>query len=153
MATPDPAALAEAPIEDHAVHSARMLEHAAEMIERGERLQASEKMWGAVAHRLIAIARARGWPYRAHNDAIVIARHIADKADNAQILDLFDTARGAHYNFYADEYDLDQLAERLARIRRRMPMLDEAHRALLPDLEMPSDCRYRNRHGVRPDGA
>lgn len=61
MATPDPAALAETPIEDHAAHSARMLEHAAEMIERGERLQASEKMWGAVAQRLIAIARARGW--------------------------------------------------------------------------------------------
>ena len=153
MATPDAAALEGPPIEDHAVHSARMLEHAAEMIERGERLQASEKMWGAVAHRLIAFAKARGWPYKAHNDAIVIARHIADKTGNEQILDLFDSARGAHYNFYAKEYDLDQLAERLARIRRRMPMLDEADRALPPRLEMPSDRRYRNRHGVRRGGA
>ena len=34
------------PIEAHAVHSRRLLEHAAEMIAQGDRIQASEKIWG-----------------------------------------------------------------------------------------------------------
>ena len=40
------------PIESHAVHSQRMLDHAVEMIAQGDRLQASEKIWGAAAHRV-----------------------------------------------------------------------------------------------------
>ena len=35
------------PIEDHAVHSDRLIRHAWEQLEQGDRLQASEKAWGA----------------------------------------------------------------------------------------------------------
>ena len=48
------------PIEDHAVHSDRLIRHAWEQLEQGDRLQASEKAWGAVAHALKRHRRAAG---------------------------------------------------------------------------------------------
>ena len=42
--------IGERPIESHLVHSRRLLAHAEEWLEKGDRLQASEKAWGAVAH-------------------------------------------------------------------------------------------------------
>ena len=56
------------PIEPHAVHSERLLVHAREMIEKGDRLQASEKIWGAVVHAIKAVARERGWSFTKHRE-------------------------------------------------------------------------------------
>ena len=135
------------PIESHAVHSERMLKHAAEMIEQDERLQASEKIWGAAAHRLKEIAVERGWPYDTHADGTVIARHIAQQTDTRDIAIRFGFAVETHQNFYEDRMSLEELTERLEDIRRLIELLDEAHRALPPDLAMPDDRHYRRRHG------
>ena len=135
------------PIESHAVHSRRMLDHAAEMIEQGDRLQASEKIWGAAAHRLKEIAVERGWPYDSHADGTVIARHISRQTDNQHITPLFSVAVETHQNFYEDRMSLEELTDRLGEIRRLLELLDEAHRTLPPDLPMPDDRYYRRRHG------
>ena len=50
--TAEPMITLPPPITDHAAHSAALLAHAQEMIDQGDRLQASEKIWGAVAHKL-----------------------------------------------------------------------------------------------------
>ena len=136
------------PIESHAVHSERMLRHAAEMIEQDERLQASEKIWGAAVHRLREIAVERGWPYDSHADGTVIARHIANESNVLQIADLFSVAVETHQNFYVDQMSLEELSARLARIGLLIELLDEAHRALPPDLSMPDDRHYRRRHNA-----
>ena len=135
------------PIESHAVHSERMLDHAAKMIEQGDRLQASEKIWGAAAHRLKEIAVERGWPYDSHADGTVIARHIAQQTDTRDIAIRFGFAVETHQNFYEDRMSLEELTERLEDIRRLIELLDEAHRALPPELGMPDDRHYRRRHG------
>lgn len=135
------------PIESHAVHSERMLDHAAKMIEQGDRLQASEKIWGAAAHRLKEIAVERGWPYDSHADGTVIARHIAQQTDTRDIAIRFGFAVETHQNFYEDRMSLEELTERLEDIRRLIELLDEAHRTLPPDLPMPDDRHYRRRHG------
>ena len=135
------------PIESHAIHSERMLRHAAEMIEQDERLQASEKIWGAAVHRLKEIAVERGWPYDSHADGTVIARHIARQTDMRDIAIRFGFAVETHQNFYEDRMSTDELAERLEDIRRLLELLDEAHRALPPELAMPDDRHYRRRHG------
>ena len=135
------------PIESHAVHSRRMLDHAAKMIRQGDRLQASEKIWGAAAHRLKEIAVERGWPYDSHADGTVIARHIAQQTDTRDIAIRFGFAVETHQNFYEDRMSLEELTERLEDIRRLIELLDEAHRALPPELGMPDDRHYRRRHG------
>ena len=134
------------PIESHAIHSRRMLEHAAEMIEQGDRLQASEKLWGAAAHRLKEIAEERGWPNSSHADGFAIAGYLADQARTPLIASLFATASDTHQNFYEDRLDVDDLERRLRDIRALLALLDEAHAALPPDLPMPTARRYRERH-------
>ena len=135
------------PIESHAVHSRRMLEHAAEMIAQGDRLQASEKIWGAAAHRLKEIAAEREWPNRSHADGWAIIRYIANQSGNQQIADIFGLANATHQNFYEDQMPLEELSARLDRIHLLLSMLDEAHRTLPPDLPMPDGRHYRDRHG------
>ena len=135
------------PIESHAIHSERMLRHAAEMIEQDERLQASEKIWGAAVHRLKEIAVERGWPYDSHADGTVIARHIANESNVPQIADLFSVAVETHQNFYVDQMSLEELSARLARIGLLIELLGEAHRTLPLELAMPDDRHYRRRHG------
>ena len=46
----------------------RMIIHAREELEAGNRLQAGEKAWGAVVQPLKAIAEQRGWPHQSHRD-------------------------------------------------------------------------------------
>ena len=135
------------PIESHAVHSARMLEHAAEMIAQGDRVQASEKIWGAAAHRLKQIAAERDWPNISHADGFSIARHLARESGIQDIRRLFAVASDSHQNHYEDRMSIDDLAERLEDIRTLCSLLDSAHRTLPPDLPMPDDRHYRNRHG------
>lgn len=135
------------PIESHAVHSRRMLEHAGEMIAQGDRLQTSEKIWGATAHRLKEIAEERGWPNRSHADGFAIIRYLAEQFRDERIDDLFGLASDTHQNFYEDRYMLPTLARRLEQIRTLLELLDEAHRTLPADLPMPDDRHYRRRHG------
>ena len=136
------------PIESHDVHSRRLLEHAAEMIALGDRLQASEKLWGAAAHRVKALAAERDWPYLSHADGRVIVRYIADQTGDPQISTLFKVALGAHQNFYDDRWEHEAFAAALEDVRALIGLLDAAERELPPDLEPPRARHYRRRHGL-----
>ncbi len=135
------------PIESHDVHSARMLEHAAEMIAEGDRVQASEKLWGAAAHRLKQTAAEREWPNISHADGWSIIHHLEKHTGDRRISQLFAVANDSHQNHYEDRLMIDELAKRLDDIRTLCSLLDSAHRTLPPDLPMPDDRHYRNRHG------
>ncbi len=135
------------PIESHAVHSARMLDHAADMIAQGDRVQASEKLWGAAAHRVKQIAAEREWPNVSHADGWSIIHHLENHTGDRRISELFAIASDSHQNHYEDRLMLDELAKRLESIAELCSLLDEAHRTLPADLPMPDDRHYRNRHG------
>lgn len=140
---------AEPPLEPHDELSGRLLEHAEAMIAAGDRLQASEKMWGAVAHKLKAIAAERGWPNRSHADARAIVRHIAAQPGNRKISHLFrGVAEDAHRNFYDDTALIEDLSEDLEEIRELIEMLDVA-RGELGTVGLPTDRRYRERYSRR----
>ena len=66
----------------------------------GRPMQASEKLWGATAHALTALAMERGWRYGKHRDFMQIARQLgAESGDKTVVRDL-DLARKFHANFY-----------------------------------------------------
>ena len=134
------------PIESHAVHSRRMLDHAAEMLTQGDRLQASEKIWGAAAHRLKEIAAERRWPNDSHADGAAIIHYIRRQTGDRRILDRFNIASDAHQNFYEDRYSIELLADMLEAVTELLALLDDAHQTLPPDLPRPDDRHYRNRH-------
>ena len=135
----------EPPIESHAVHCDRMLEHAEQMTAGRDRLQASEKMWGAAAHAIKAIADARGWPYHTHSDARAIARHIAERMGDREIFALYLAMEGLHQNFYNDRYTLGELRDSLELARRLVALLRDADARMKVDTPMPQDSHYRRR--------
>ena len=139
------------PIETHAVHSQRLLDHAAEMLAQGDRIQASEKIWGAAAHQVKAIATSRGWPNTSHTDGYSIVYHITRHIGNRDIDILFGLANETHQNFYEDQLTLDMLETRLEAITELIELLDAADRALPKDLPMPDDRHYRCRHAGEAD--
>ena len=81
------------------------LEHAEDEFEKGDLLQASEKVWGAVAHYVKSVARRRGWPNRSHPDVRKNANRLIDLTDSPRQNGLlFKSMENLHINFYEDTY-------------------------------------------------
>ena len=144
---------AENPQEPHSVHSARLLGHASAMLDAGDRLQASEKIWGAVSHALRAVASKRGWPISVNADARDVARYIAQQVGDGEL-----TALGGvelyHYNFYKDAMDVEDIRDGLATAERICGKLLAADNALSPSLPPPRGLKFRayeRRNGLAPD--
>lgn len=133
------------PIESHAVHRDALLDHAEQMIEAGDRLQASEKMWGATAHGIKAIARARGWHFENHADAFVIAHHVANLVDNDALWTKFLAMNSYHQNFYDDQVPLEGIRASLRDARELVGLLRDADRTIPADTPMPSERNYVRR--------
>ena len=113
-----------APIETRDVHSRRLIAHAEIELANGDRLQASEKAWGAVAHRLKSIADRRGWEYATHRQAYRVARLLADEMGNPQILVLFYAANGLHQNYCVDAQPIESLREQIDMVKDLLDLLD-----------------------------
>ena len=105
------------PIESHDIHSERLMEHAERQLAVGDRLQASEKAWGAVAHRLKVIADQRGWEYDKHQHVYGVVRRLAQELDDPDLMKNFIVAEGLHKNYYVDLKPLDQLSVELGLVR------------------------------------
>lgn len=141
---------ASPPIESDEVHCRRLLEEAAEMIARGDRRQASEKLWGAAARRIEALAATRGWPFQSSTDGRVIVRHVANHVGNPWISTLFAAALDACQNVYDDDWEDEEFAAVLGEIRELIDLLDAAECELPADLEPPPAKYYRQRHDLAP---
>ena len=75
-------------------------------------MQASEKLWGAVAHAVIALAQHRGWSYGSHNELIQIARRLSEEQNDRDIYKQFGKTRRLHANYYhgfLEDYQIDDL--------------------------------------------
>lgn len=114
----------EQPIESHEVHSERLLRHAIDQLEQGDRLQASEKAWGAVAHQMKVVAERRGWLYRTHRHAYEIADRLSEETGDPNLLRLFNTANTLHQNYYADEKPISVLKKDIEDVKELLKILE-----------------------------
>ena len=81
--------------------SQRFLEQAREELDKNDVLQAAEKVWGATAHAIKAVAQARGWNHRYHNHPREAVIYIAmERNVNDYLRGLFATLNALHDNFY-----------------------------------------------------
>ena len=140
------------PIESHGSHSERLMEHAVEQLELDDRLQASEKAWGATAHRLKTFTNRRGWIYGNHRDANKVIHRIAQETGDDEIRRLFDVASGLHQNYYLDSDDLFVIEAKLNDVGefiRKLDRLDEQGFGLRrPRLDPPDPGPFRQRRGL-----
>ena len=63
-------------------------------------MQASEKLWGAAAHAMLAVAIERGWRQGSHRDFVVTVRRLVEESGVETLSEGFDAARQFHANFY-----------------------------------------------------
>ena len=131
------------PIESHAAHSERMLAHAEAMLEAGDRLQASEKIWGALSHGVRQVADRRGWPLTENRDQKAVGAYIAQRLGD----DALDSDMGAlwefHVNFYEDNENAATLAKGLEKARDACAKLKAADDELAIDLPAPNGPLFR----------
>ena len=83
---------------------------------KGRRMQASEKLWGAAAHAILAVAIERGWKHGGHRDFVVTVGRLAEESVDRILDEGFDAARKFHANFYQNymtEADLERLRPRV----------------------------------------
>ena len=111
------------PIEGHDVHAGRLIAQAEEELAREDRVQASEKAWGAVAHQLKAIAELRGWKYEDHADTYDIIRRLVAETGDAEIRLLFSVAAALHRNFYLDTMPISELGFEIGTVRELLARL------------------------------
>ena len=111
------------PIEGHAVHSERLMAQAEQELAEGDRLQASEKAWAAVAHQLKVIADQRGWEYSTHQQVYRVVNQLSEEVGGQELKDIFGIANSLHQNFYADVKPLEQLENEIGRVRDLLEML------------------------------
>ncbi len=97
-------------ITDHLRTAREFLTDADTEFAAGDHLQASEKLWGAASHALIAVAQQRNWPHGSHRALKQAAQLLAGEAGDTTIDDGFAVAEKFHANFYHDfmeDFQLD----------------------------------------------
>lgn len=118
--------------ERHRQISDAFLMHAQEELAKGDLLQASEKAWGAVAHHVKAIARARGWPNRSHTDVRNNARRLLNSSSDPALNKLtFRAVQFLHTNFYEELMDAEDVQDGIADAKRLIEVLNSV------DSQMP----------------
>ncbi len=88
-------------VDYHAERSWHFLELVDDEVQRGELEEASNKLWGAAAHAIKAIAERRGWPYGAHRDLEDAVMRLVDDEGAPTILHTYySSANWFHSRFY-----------------------------------------------------
>ena len=79
----------------------------------GDQIQASEKLWGAAAHAVMAVAQERGWPHTSHPALKRAVERLSEDHNDLLIAAYFTTAEKYHRDFYhlfmeAEEWTTDR---------------------------------------------
>ena len=95
------------PKDSHEYHRDRLMAEAQESLKDGERIEASEQMWGAVTHQLKAVARDHGWEYAVHKDGRTLALHLSKAGNIPELFRRYIAAERLHSNYYNDTLSKD----------------------------------------------
>ena len=98
--------------EDHAGTALAFLMASDREFANGDRLQASEKLWGAAVHALMAVEMGSNRRLNSHGAFKETAERLSDEHDDPSIEYGFAHAERFHRNFYHDEmseFDLNVL--------------------------------------------
>jgi len=125
-ALPEPG---EASVEDRVQISRRLIQQAREELAGGERLQATEKVWGAVAQMIKAHGQQRGWlNLGSHRTVGHIARQLDAEFDEMPVMRAYVSADNGHRNFYDNEMSPAEIAASIAEVASVLPRLEQALR-------------------------
>ena len=110
---------------NHWATSRRLIIQADAELAAGDRIQASEKGWGAAAHAIKAVAQERGWRHDNHARLFGIANMLAAETGDSRIRRFFNAASETHKNFYEGNMSKEDIADNLAKIRTLLDILND----------------------------
>ncbi len=90
---------------DHIETAQQFLRDADREYGAGDILQASEKLWGAASHVVIAELKNRGVAHRTHRSLVEGVQKLAEEWDAPELSDWFIAAQRLHSNFYNGDLD------------------------------------------------
>ena len=105
--------------------SRKYYRQALEELDKGDLSQASEKVWGASAEALKALAAVRGWNHKSHPFLRDIATHTYMEFGRPRLIELFDILEWAHFNYYEHRLDHDAVQMRVDQCRELVSLLEE----------------------------
>lgn len=117
--------------EDHGRQALEIFTASDLEFDAGDRLQASEKLWGAATHAVMAVAILRDWPCRSHRALSNAVVRLQRETGDSLLAPGFGVAEKFHRNFSHDEmpdYEVE---------RDRPTVHDFVNRMLAP-LEQPA---------------
>ena len=121
--------------------SRQYIERAHDYLRLGDRGQASEKGWGAVAEAIKSIAEDRGWNHNSQRLLNDIAFHLSEEWNRPDVRTLFNAAKDLHINFYEDNRGLDDIAASVGDARTLLRELETLRRQ--PPRAVVLDSRER----------
>ena len=86
-------------------------------------LIASELLWGAAAHAILAVATERGWKKDSHGAIKQAARRVSDERRDARMLTYVDSAEKLHENFYHNNLNAREVDKRREQAERLIPRM------------------------------
>ena len=105
--------------------SRHFIEKADEYLLDGDRVQASEKGWGAVAEAIKSIAEERGWNHQGHRLLNDVAYQLSVEWQRQDLKVLYDAIEKLHINFYEDSMELDDVAASIGNAKRLLEELEK----------------------------
>ena len=103
----------------------RFIMQARQYLEQGDRLQAGEKAWGAVAHNLKVIGEQRGWYHTNHQQLENIGKQIVVEFDNAELGNaIWEAFHNGHRNFYENQRTIDEMRVTIEVAEEALPVLE-----------------------------
>ena len=126
--------LKASPPERYEEISRHLLRQAQEEFDRGDILQASDKVWGATAHALKAVCQRVGWNLHGHNHLSAAASCLASGLNRDDLMEAFGFLEAMHTNFYEHQREADQIR---LEVNRAAFFINEF--IALPIAELPGD--------------
>ena len=111
--------------DDYAAFSRRFVRQAQEEFDKGDRLQASEKAWGAAAHAVKAVAASRGWNHNSHRLLFDVVTQLSRDTGNSLLSACFREASSLHQNFYENWQPDGSVQEGIDKVKQFVNLLEE----------------------------
>jgi uncharacterized protein (UPF0332 family) len=107
----------------HTLLNGKFLKDAKGLLDKQDYVQASEKLWGATAQIIKAIALKRGKHLRSHVAINKYADKLSKELNDKSILDYFSIANSLHQNFYEDWLTPDTVIQNAKTIEKLIKKL------------------------------
>lgn len=108
---------------EHARMALILLERSQVEFAGGNPLIASEMLWGAAAHAILAIATEREWHKDSHGAIKAAARRLSLERNDDRMLTYVDSAEKLHENFYHNNLNTRQITYRRVQAESLVPYL------------------------------